>query len=114
MPRTTDEAPSGAPGPLLSPAVGTGSTAGDPRLRPMTWRLPLVVMLIVGALTLRHVDEILKREYRNEASTQAVQTDALLESFVKQRVALLGGLRAIVATSSSLKAAEAGFARLSA
>ena len=117
MPRTTDEASSGGPTPLPSPAVGTGSPAapaGDPRLRPITWRLPLVVMLIVGALTLRHVDEILKREYRNEASTQAVQTDALLESFVKQRVALLGGLRAIVATSSTLPAAEAGFSRLSA
>ena len=51
--------------------------------------------MIVGLLTLIHVDRLLRREYRREAATQAVQTDALLESFLRQRVALLQSLRAL-------------------
>ena len=117
MPGTTDQASPGGPGTARGTNVETGAPgapARDPRLRPITWRLPLVVMLIIGALTLRHVDGILQREYRNEAATQAVQTDALLESFVKQRVALLGGLRALIATTPSTGRAQTGFERFGA
>ena len=103
------------PTPATSPGIDPlDPAARDPRLRPIAWRLPLVVMLIVGALTLRHVDGILQREYQTEAGTQAVQTDALLESFVKQRVALLGGLRGFIATTSASRDAEEGIERLSA
>ena len=117
MASTTDQATPGSPGPTPGVSAGFDSpdpATRDPRLRPITWRLPLVVMLIVGALTLRHVDGILQREYQTEAGTQAVQTDALLESFVKQRVALLGGLRGFIATMPANRAAEQGFERLSA
>ena len=117
MTRTIDQAPAGSPAPFpgrSAQADPLDPAARDPRLRPITWRLPLVVMLIVGALTLRHVDGILQREYQTEAGTQAVQTDALLESFVKQRVALLGGLRGFVATTPASRDAEEGFERLSA
>ena len=65
----------------------------------MFWRLPLVALVIVGLLTLIHVDRLLRREYRREAATQAVQTDALLESFLRQRVALLQSLRALYSAS---------------
>ncbi|HUF26557.1 MAG TPA: ATP-binding protein [Gemmatimonadaceae bacterium] len=73
-----------------------------PRFAPLerhaslsAWRLPLVALLIIGVATLVFVDRLLRREYVREATTQAVQTDALLESFLRQRVALLHSLRAV-------------------
>jgi signal transduction histidine kinase len=81
-------------------------------LRPLIWRLPLVVILIAGLAMLRRVDHLLRREYSQEASTQAVQTDALLESFIKQRTALLNSLRTLVVTSRSVREGETRFAVL--
>jgi signal transduction histidine kinase len=88
----------------------------DPREHPhrSSWRLPLVALLVLGLLILAHVDRILQREYRAEAATQALQTDALLESFVKQRIALLGSVRALVATAPSGGNLRSSFARLGA
>ena len=69
----------------------------NPRhLRPLLWRLPLIVLLIFGVVTLVYVDRVLQRDYRKEATTQAVQTDALLESFVTHRLFTLGTLRALL------------------
>jgi signal transduction histidine kinase len=84
----------------------------DRYLRPFFWRIPLVAILVVGLAVLFRVDRLLVREVASEASTQAVQTDALLESFLKQRVALLNGLRAQIATARSGREAEARFSTL--
>ena len=73
----------------------------EPRTRPLFWRLPLVALVVIGLGTLLHVDGLLRREYRREADTQAVQTDALLESFLRQRIALLHSLRAVYATGTA-------------
>ena len=70
-------------------------------MRPLFWRLPLIALVIIGLGTLLHVDGLLRREYRREADTQAVQTDALLESFLRQRIALLHSLRAVYATGTA-------------
>ena len=85
----------------------------DRDLRPFFWRLPLVAIVVIGIATLVGVDRLLVREVIGEASTQAVQTEALLESFLKQRVALLNGLRAQIATSRTAREAEARFSTLS-
>ena len=84
----------------------------DRYLRPFLWRLPLVAIVVVGLATLVGVDRLLVREVGSEASTQAVQTEALLESFLKQRVAMLNGLRAQVATSRTEREAAARFSTL--
>jgi signal transduction histidine kinase len=84
----------------------------DRYLRPFFWRIPLVAVLVVGLAILFRVDRLLVREVAAEAATQAVQTEALLESFIKQRVALLNGLRAQVATARSSREAEARFSAL--
>ena len=86
--------------------------AHDRYLRPFLWRLPLVAVVFVGLATLVGVDRLLVREVASEGSTQAVQTQALLESFLKQRVALLNGLRAQVATSRNEREATARFSTL--
>ena len=77
--------------------------------RRLAWRLPLLGLLLVGVIALRQVDLLLRREYMKEATTQAVQTDALLESFVKQRIALLNGLRAMIASAPTSQEAETRF-----
>ena len=61
---------------------------------------------------IRRVDHLLRREFAQEASTQAVQTDALLESFIKQRTALLNSLRTLVVTSHSTREGEERFSVL--
>lgn len=80
--------------------------------RRLAWRLPLLGLLLVGIIALRQVDLLLRREYMKEAATQAVQTDALLESFVKQRIALLNGLRAMIASAPTAREAETRFSVL--
>ena len=79
----------------------------DRRTHPLIWRLPLVLMLIVGLVTLVRLDRLLVRDYRKDAQSQALQIDALLESFLQQRIVLLGSLRAIyVSTPSQLQGAK--------
>ena len=62
------------------------------QLRPLLWRLPLVVLLVVGLAGLKYLDGLLLRDYRNQARVQAVQADALLRSFMRHRVSLLHSL----------------------
>lgn len=71
-------------------------TARDRRVRPLLWRLPLLALLVIGVGCLLYLDDLLQREYRNEAASQAVQTDALLESFVRHRVSLLHSLEVLM------------------
>ena len=69
------------------------------RVRSLLWRLPLVAVVLIGLIALKYLDGLLGREYANEAQTQAVQTDALLESFLRHRFALIHSERALIATA---------------
>jgi signal transduction histidine kinase len=68
-----------------------------PRIRPILWRLPLLGVVLVGFLCLQFLDRMLRREYVNDATARAAQTDALLESFIRDRVAFLHSLQVLVA-----------------
>jgi len=65
----------------------------------LLWRLPLVAVVLIGLIALKYLDGLLEREYAGEAQTQAVQTDALLESFLRHRFALIHSERALIATA---------------
>ena len=86
-------------------AAGASSTLersfNTRQLRPMLWRLPLVIFLIIGVITLLYVDGVLRSEYRKEAGIQAVQTDALLESFLTLRYSELASLSALVRSANN-------------
>ena len=69
------------------------------RVRSLLWRLPLVAVVLIGLIALKYLDGLLEREYAGEAQTQAVQTDALLESFLRHRFALIHSERALIATA---------------
>lgn len=82
--------------------MATSSPASDYaelRVRSLLWRLPLVAVVLIGLIALKYLDGLLGREYANEAQTQAVQTDALLESFLRHRFALIHSERALIATA---------------
>ena len=82
------------------------------RVRSLIWRLPLVVVVLIGIIALRYLDGLLVREYKNEANTQAVQTDALLESFLRHRFALIHSERALIATARTARESRERFATL--
>ena len=82
------------------------------RVRSLIWRLPLVGVVLIGLLALRYLDGLLTREYKNEANTQAVQTDALLESFLRHRFALIHSERALIATARTARESRDRFATL--
>lgn len=82
------------------------------RVRSLIWRLPLVVVVLIGVLALRYLDGLLTREYANEAQTQAVQTDALLEGFLRHRFALINSERALIATARTQRESRDRFATL--
>ncbi len=82
------------------------------RVRSLLWRLPLVAVVLIGLIALRYLDRLLEREYANEAQTQAVQTDALLESFLRHRFALIHSERALIATASTRSESRERFAIL--
>ena len=67
----------------------------------MLWRLPLVIFLLIGVITLLYVDGVLRSEYRKDAGIQAVQTDALLESFLTLRYSELSSLSALVRSAKN-------------
>jgi signal transduction histidine kinase len=67
----------------------------------MLWRLPLFIFLLFGVVTLAYVDGVLRSEYRKEAGAQALQTDALLESFLTLRVSELASVRALVRSAKT-------------
>jgi signal transduction histidine kinase len=79
----------------------SASDYAELRVRSVLWRLPLVAVVLVGLIALKYLDGLLEREYANEAQTQAVQTDALLESFLRHRFALIHSERALIATARS-------------
>ena len=81
-------------------------TTSDPMVRPLLWRLPLVAVVVIGIACLAFLDGLLRREHRANATTQAVQADALLESFVRQRIGLLHGLEVLVASSEDRRVAR--------
>src|SRR5688500_8075265 len=99
------------------PAMATSSPASDYaelRVRSLLWRLPLVAVMLIGLIALKYLDGLLGREYANEAQTQAVQTDALLESFLRHRFALIHSERALIATARTQSERRERFAVLAA
>jgi signal transduction histidine kinase len=90
-------------------APQAAEAARQPPFRPLLWRLPLVALVLLGLACLQFLDRLLVREYRKEAITQAVQTDALLESFVRQRVALLSAVATMVGSARSDREASERF-----
>jgi signal transduction histidine kinase len=80
-------------------AQSPASDYAELRVRSLLWRLPLVAVVLIGLIALKYLDGLLEREYANEAQTQAVQTDALLESFLRHRFALIHSERALIATA---------------
>jgi signal transduction histidine kinase len=82
------------------------------RVRSLLWRLPLVAVVLIGLIALKYLDGLLEREYANEAQTQAVQTDALLESFLRHRFALIHSERALIATARTRTESRERFAVL--
>jgi signal transduction histidine kinase len=84
----------------MAESAPAGGTRGH-QVRPLFWRLPLVAFVLVGLACLQFLDRTLQREYRTEAVTQAVQADALLETFIRQRVAFLHSIQLLVSGASS-------------
>src|SRR5687768_5876612 len=82
------------------------------RVRSLLWRLPLVAVVLIGLIALRYLDGLLTREYANEANTQAVQTDALLESFLRHRFALIHSERALISTARTARESRERFVTL--
>jgi signal transduction histidine kinase len=77
----------------------------------LTWRLPLVAFSIVGFVGLVSIDRLLTREYREQGVTQAVQAQALLESHLHNRLALLSGVTSLVETARSSQGTDDRFAQ---
>ncbi len=61
--------------------------------RARGWLLPLGLFIAGGFLALLQVDSLLRREYREQAVTQAVQAEALLEGLLRQRTSLVNVLQ---------------------
>lgn len=85
----------------------------DPVLRPLTWRFPLVAFLITGLVGLVYIDRLLTLEFKEQGVTQAVQAQALLESHLEQRVALLSGVTSLLETARTPRGNEGRFVRFS-
>ena len=85
------------------------SDFADLRVRPILWRLPLFAVVLIGLLVLTYLDRLLVKDYSNEAQMQAVQTDALLESFLRHRFALLHNERALIATARTSRESRERF-----
>jgi signal transduction histidine kinase len=81
----------------------------SPITKPPLWQLPLAAFLGLGLAGLLFVDRVLQRQYRQQATTQAVQAEALLESFIRQRISMLHGVRAIVESARSVAAMDSRF-----
>jgi signal transduction histidine kinase len=81
-------------------------------LRPLLWRLPLVLFFLLGGICLWYLDTRLVTEYRNGAIAQAGQLDALLESAIAERVTLLRSVSRLVGEASSPRERDARFRAL--
>ena len=81
---------------MSDPTAAIGEAPREMRFRPSRWRLPLLALVAAGLLILGHLDQVLRREYRSGASAQAAESDALLESSVRQRAAALHTLGVVV------------------
>jgi signal transduction histidine kinase len=81
---------------MSDPTAAIGEAPREMRFRPSRWRLPLLALVAAGLLILGHLDQVLRREYQSGASAQAAESDALLESSVRQRAATLHTLGVVV------------------
>jgi signal transduction histidine kinase len=67
----------------------------------LLWWLPLALFVLFGLAGLRYLDRVVVREHRNEGAMQAVQIGALLEGFIRYRLASLHGLATLVADAQT-------------
>jgi signal transduction histidine kinase len=82
-------------------------TAVRDHLRPLLWRLPLVLFFLLGGICLWYLDTRLVTEYRNGAVAQAGQLDALLENAIAERVTLLRSVARLVGEAGSPRERDA-------
>ena len=66
---------------------------------PVRWRFLLALVVVGGIALLHRIDALLTREYEREAMAQAIQGDALIEGFIRQRVQLLSTLAALTGSA---------------
>src|SRR3954466_7758972 len=64
----------------------------DPMARPLLWRLPLLVFVVVGILGIVSVDALLRRDVEREAERHAEQVQALLGARLRDRASYLHAL----------------------
>ena len=79
---------------------------------PMRWRLLLAVIFVSGLALLHRIDKLLQRENAREANAQAVQADALMEGFIRQRVQFLNTLGALIGSARTDREERERFAVL--
>jgi signal transduction histidine kinase len=64
----------------------------DPMARPLLWRLPLVVFVLVGIVGIASIDALLRRDVDREAERHAEQVQALLGARLRDRASYLHAL----------------------
>ena len=64
----------------------------DPMARPLLWRLPLVVFVIIGVVGIASIDALLRRDVDREAERHAEQVQALLGARLRDRASYLHAL----------------------
>ena len=64
----------------------------DPMARPLLWRLPLVVFVLVGLAGIASIDALLRRDVDREAERHAEQAQALLATRLRDRASYLHAL----------------------
>lgn len=85
------------------------ATPLKPRPSAVARRLPLLGVFVAVLASLSYLDHLLQREYRAGATTQAVQTDALLEGAIAHRMTLLHALDLLITRAVSPQDAHERF-----
>jgi signal transduction histidine kinase len=64
----------------------------DPMARPLLWRLPLAVFVLVGLAGVASIDALLRRDVEREAERHAEQAQALLGAHLQDRASYVHAL----------------------
>ena len=76
----------------MADSTARRSPLRDPMARPLLWRLPLVVFVVVGAVGIASIDALLRRDVDREAERHAEQVQALLGTRLRDRASYLRAL----------------------
>jgi signal transduction histidine kinase len=90
------------------------NTRASRRRRRKGWLFPLGLFILGGVLALLQADVLLRSGHREQATTQAVQAEALLEGFLRQRASFIGLLQGSIGDArfdQSTRARFMAFAR---